>query len=104
MIAPSPDWYLAIRDIELYEEDKWVTEKTVEVGVYDAGTDAGQTFSAPNKIENKPIQKITTPPLAVNGIVKRMGTMTLKKSIDQKTSTRSLLYPKRLRRSTSPKL
>jgi hypothetical protein len=29
--------------------------------------------------ENKPIQKITTPPLAVNGIVKRMGTMTLKK-------------------------
>jgi hypothetical protein len=79
MIAPSPDWYVAIRDIELYEEDKWVTEKTVEVGVYDAGTDAGQTFSAPNKIENKPIQKITTPPLAVNGIVKRMGTMTLKK-------------------------
>ncbi|NCF31638.1 MAG: hypothetical protein GWP29_07150, partial [Bacteroidetes bacterium] len=75
MIAPSPDWYVAIRDIALYEEDKWVTEKTVEVGVYDAGTDAGQTFSAPNKIENKTIQKITTPPLAVNGIVKRMGTM-----------------------------
>lgn len=79
MIAPSPDWFIAVRDVELYEEDKWVSEKNVEVGVYDAGTDAGQTFSSPNKTENKTIQKITTPPLAVDGIVKKMGTITLKK-------------------------
>ena len=79
MIAPSPDWFIAVREVELYEKDKWITDKTVEVGVYDAGTDAGVNFTYPNKDETGSIKRITTPPLAVNGKVKSMGTVTFKK-------------------------
>lgn len=79
MIAPSPDWFIAVREVELYEKDKWITDKTVEVGAYDAGTDAGVNFTSPNKDETGSIKRITTPPLAVNGKVKSMGTVTFKK-------------------------
>lgn len=78
MIAPSPDWFIAVRDVELFEKNKWITEKSLQVGVYDAGTDAGTTFTSPNQTENKTIQKITTPPLAVDGKVNSMGTITFK--------------------------
>lgn len=79
MIAPSPDWFIAVRDVELYEKGKWITDKTVEVGAYDAGTDAGVNFTSPNKDETGSIKRITTPPLATNGKVKSMGTVTFKK-------------------------
>jgi len=78
MIAPSPDWFIAVRDVELFEKNKWITEKSLQVGDYDAGTDAGTTFTSPNQTENKTIQKITTPPLAVDGKVNSMGTITFK--------------------------
>lgn len=80
MIAPSPDWLIAVRDVELYEEGKWISSKIVELGVYDAGTDAGINFTSPNKGETGTIKKITTPPLAINGKVKSMGTITFKKT------------------------
>ena len=49
MVAPSPDWYITVVNINLVENNLFVSEKTVEAYVYDAGTDNGTTFKSPNQ-------------------------------------------------------
>jgi len=46
MIAPSPDWFVGIRDINLYENDEWAEKLTFDLVLYDAGTDAGTQFTS----------------------------------------------------------
>ena len=48
MLAPSPDWYLAVVNVNLLENNQFVTTKTVDGIVYDAGTDDGASYSSPN--------------------------------------------------------
>lgn len=75
MLAPSPDWFIAVRNISLTENREWVTEKTVEVNIWDAGTDSGSTYTSPNaeELPRKNITPIQTPPLAVDGKVSVLG-------------------------------
>lgn len=84
MIAPSPDWFIAVSDINLIQNNKWVLKKVVTVDSYDAGTDSGPTFLSADDptIPRNPISEITTEPLAVNNIVAPMGTITFTK-LDQ---------------------
>ncbi len=81
MIAPSPDWFIAVSNINLIENNEWVTSKTITVDIYDAGTDEGATFVSPDEptIPRIPIFEITTPPLAVNNVVAPLGSITLTK-------------------------
>jgi hypothetical protein len=58
MVAPSSDWYIAVVNINLLENNLFVSEKTVEGNVYDAGTDSGATFTSPNETTD-PQQPIT---------------------------------------------
>lgn len=58
MIAPSPDWYIAVVDINLIENNSFVNQKTVEAQVYDAGTDSGSTYTSPNDMTD-PQEPIT---------------------------------------------
>lgn len=69
MIAPSPDWYIAVVDINLMENNSFVDQKTVEANVYDAGTDSGTTYSSPNDVTNpqNPITIFVDSPLG-NGV------------------------------------
>ena len=81
MIAPSPDWFIAVSNINLIENNEWVTNKTITVDIYDAGTDDGATFLSadlPSPVRIV-IVEITTPPLAVNGIVAPLGSITFTK-------------------------
>ena len=48
MIAPSPDWFVAVQNINLFENGEWVDIKHVETTLYDAGTDNGLTFNSRN--------------------------------------------------------
>jgi len=48
MLAPSPDWYTGIVNLNLYKNNKWVDEMTVKGVVYDAGTDSGVTYKSAN--------------------------------------------------------
>ncbi|WP_281616299.1 spondin domain-containing protein [Flammeovirga sp. SubArs3] len=57
MIAPSPDWYVAVENLNLYQNDIWVDSLTIIPTHYDAGTDSGTTFDAPNS-PTTPQQKI----------------------------------------------
>lgn len=49
MIAPSPDWYIGIININLFENGAFVNEKIVNAHVYDAGTDDGLTYNSANQ-------------------------------------------------------
>jgi pentapeptide MXKDX repeat protein len=46
MIAPSPDWFAGLKDVNLVENGQWVGEKTVDLLPYDSGGDDGTTYRA----------------------------------------------------------
>jgi len=48
MVAPSPDWYVAALNVNLYDGSNFVDTKTITAAVYDAGTDSGTTFTSAN--------------------------------------------------------
>lgn len=49
MIAPSPDWMIAISGINLLDsEGDWIDEITIDLYPYDAGTDNGADYTSPN--------------------------------------------------------
>ena len=75
MIAPSPDWFVSVCNVNLIENGKWLEEKMVELSVYDAGTDSGITYTSENQttIPRENISKIVSPPLAINGVVPLLG-------------------------------
>ena len=70
MIAPSPDWYLAVVNINLLENQEFVIEKVVTASIYDAGTDSGTDYTSSNEITNpqESISKLSYAPLS-NGTV-----------------------------------
>ncbi|HYU35830.1 MAG TPA: spondin domain-containing protein [Thermoanaerobaculia bacterium] len=49
MIAPSPDWFAGVSDVDLRENGAWVSSKTVDVNPWDSGGDDGTTYLADDK-------------------------------------------------------
>ena len=78
MIAPSPDWFVGVRDLNLLESGDWVEGRTLELLPYDAGTDSGVTFNSANAPTNppRPIRRITEPPLGNGRTAAPLGTFT----------------------------
>lgn len=58
MVAPSPDWYVAVVNIELLKDGAFVDTKTVTAYVYDAGTDSGEKLTSPDE-DTQPREPIT---------------------------------------------
>ncbi len=50
MVAPSPDWFVGVRDLLLFDTaaGDWMDTVTVDLKVYDAGTDSGSAFTSGN--------------------------------------------------------
>jgi len=48
MIAPSPDWFIGIKNVNLYAGNTWVDKLEFDLKLYDSGTDTGVTFAAGN--------------------------------------------------------
>ena len=46
MIAPSPDWMIAINSVNLREGGTWTNEIIIPLFPYDAGTDSGTTYTS----------------------------------------------------------
>ncbi|MFH6604879.1 PKD domain-containing protein [Maribacter algicola] len=65
MIAPSPDWFVAIENIGLFDNGEFISNLTVDAISYDAGTDSGPNFTSANDDTDpaEPISLITTAPL-----------------------------------------
>lgn len=64
MIAPSPDWFLALEGENLLVNGQWAAYRTVPARAYDAGTDSGLTFTALNQPTSpaEPIRPLLLPP------------------------------------------
>ncbi len=80
MVAPSPDWFIAINSVDLRSgnpsvNNGWKDTFTMDVFVYDAGTDSGADYIADNQITTpsfEPIEMATGYPTNGN----RMATIT----------------------------
>ncbi|MEP0548847.1 MAG: spondin domain-containing protein [Rhodothermales bacterium] len=75
MLAPSPDWFVGVSGLDLFDDGAWLPERAVDLFVYDAGTDSGPTYTSPNQDTDppEPITRIVDAPFATNGTV---GTFT----------------------------
>jgi Spondin_N len=48
MIAPSPDWFIGLSGLNLYTNNRWVSDTTIQLFTYDAGTEDGDVFGYAN--------------------------------------------------------
>ena len=58
MLAPSPDWFIGIDSLNLLENGKWLNSKTINLKVYDAGSDSGLNFTSADS-STSPKENIT---------------------------------------------
>ena len=94
MIAPSPDWFIGVHDLDLCNTTtgEWVDSIVRNLFPYDAGTDSGEEFESLNKISN-PQQEIHLLTNMINGSfkgdqpVKSFGTFTFEKISDGEDKT-----------------
>jgi hypothetical protein len=81
MVAPSPDWFVGVRDLALRDGDEWVDELEVELLGWDAGTDDGADFTAPD-VEPSPhhdIARLDFGPFAGSNGGRPLGTFTFRR-------------------------
>ena len=78
MLAPSPDWFVGVAGLSLFEGGQWLAERRVELLPWDAGTDSGRTFTSPDLVTAPPapISLITAAPLAPDGRPAPVGAFT----------------------------
>jgi len=62
MVAPSPDWFVGVHNLSLIENGAFVSGRTVELAVYDAGTDSGLRYTSDDLATNprEPIQLLSS--------------------------------------------
>ncbi len=77
MLAPSPDWFVGVAGVSLLVGQEWVSELTVDLYAYDAGTDSGVNYTSPDLPTNPadPISAIVSPPFSPGVSV---GTLTFR--------------------------
>jgi hypothetical protein len=80
-ISPSPDWFVAANNVQLYVNGAWVDTLSVNTIAYDAGSDMGMSFESADQPNNpaSPVSIITTAPLAENGTVAPLARVSFKK-------------------------
>lgn len=81
MVAPSPDWFVGVDSLPLFENGAWVQERTVPLVPWDAGTDSGADFTSRDRETSprEPVARIGQPPLGANGAAAPMGTFTFRR-------------------------
>jgi hypothetical protein len=67
MIAPSPDWFVGVHDLPLFQGGEWVEHVVVALHGYDAGTDSGTSYTSPNQVTTPPV------PIALLGAAPFVG-------------------------------
>jgi hypothetical protein len=75
MIAPSPDWFVGVSGLSLFQNGAWTSEVRVDLDPWDAGTDGGSTFESPDLplSPHVPVSRIVTAPLSPGGRVTPLG-------------------------------
>jgi hypothetical protein len=78
MIAPSPDWFVGVESLALFQNGQWVESRQIDLVPWDAGTDSGSTFRSADLVTTpfQGISRIVTAPLSPSGSVTPLGTYT----------------------------
>lgn len=76
MIAPSPDWFVALDGLSLYDGTAWVDQISLDVYAYDAGTDSGVDYTSSN-LPTTPADNISTLEGVSPFSSEKIGTFTL---------------------------
>ncbi|PQB03937.1 spondin domain-containing protein [Aureitalea marina] len=77
MIAPSPDWMIAVNGISLLDEQgDWVDQIEINLYAYDAGTDSGPDYTSPN-MNTDPAEPISSLQAVVPFSNEKIGTLTV---------------------------
>ena len=58
MLAPSPDWILGVHGLNMVQGGEFVEEMTIDLSLYDAGTDSGVSYESPD-LDTQPRGTIT---------------------------------------------
>ena len=81
MIAPSPDWFAGVSNINLWENGHWAASRTVPVYAWDSGGDDGNTYKAAD-VDNNPkkaTMQAVSRHFAPSGTAVPVGTLTITK-------------------------
>ncbi len=81
MIAPGPDWFFRVSNVELRQDGRWVSSITVGVFAWDSGGDAGTTYMAEDADldPKKASQLLDNPIFLQNGNRVSVGTFIFKR-------------------------
>ncbi len=62
MVAPSPDWFVGVHGLSLFDGTNFVDNVVRDLAVYDAGTDSGVTFTSADTatLPQAPISLLTS--------------------------------------------
>lgn len=71
MLAPSPDWFVGVHGLSLFEDGRWLGLVEVALSLYDSGTDSGANYTSGDQDTDppEPIALFTAPPFDQNGVV-----------------------------------
>lgn len=63
MLGPSPDWFTGVAGVALLREGAWIARLDMDLRAYDAGTDDGASFLAPDAVSAPPlpVARLSTP-------------------------------------------
>jgi hypothetical protein len=69
MVAPSPDWFVGVSALPLFENGQWIERAAIDLRPWDAGTDGGRSYESPDVPLNprQPIARLTGFPVAATG-------------------------------------
>lgn len=80
-LNPSPDWFVGVSSFNIVlPSNALVSEETLTLGVLDAGTDSGDTYTSPDSETTPPgtIQVLSGPPIgSTGGLSPAIGTLTI---------------------------
>lgn len=81
MIAPSPDWFTGLANVNLMQNGMWVTSRTIELHAYDSGGDDGTTYKAADidTSPKKPISRASAKHFMPNGTPLAVAVVTITK-------------------------
>lgn len=96
MIAPSPDWMIAINAVDLRDGNSWKSSISIPLFPYDAGTDSGANYASANQptVPAVPISSlINAGPFNNNPIGTLTITLNQVLSVDENAIENVSIYP-----------
>lgn len=65
MLAPSPDWFIGLHNYSLIADDEFIESATIELSLYDSGSDNGVRYTSANDATDPlaPIATVLSDPL-----------------------------------------